>query len=374
MIRYIRFALFYYLAALIAVPIISCGPKEQATKPIIRPVRYQQVLLSGKSHVRRFSGLAKASLESRLSFRVPGMVKRVAVKVGDTVEVGQVIAELDPTDYQLQVQEAEASLAQAQAKARNAEANYERVRALYEDRNASKNDLDAARAESEYAKAAVKSGQKQLELTLLRVSYTRLKAPDKGAIAEVKVEENENVASGQVVVVLTAGSRPEVTVAMPENYITQIRQGNSVTVTFDAVSGESFEALVTEVGVAVTGLATTFPVTVQLKKADPHIRPGMAAEVAFYFSLSDGQSRLFVQPSAVGSDNKGLFVYIIEQTKPGFGIVRRHPVQIGELTADGLEIREGLNVGDLVVTAGVSRIEDGLLVKLLGTGEKESGP
>jgi multidrug efflux pump subunit AcrA (membrane-fusion protein) len=90
-----------------------------------------QVYRTGADRVRTFSGTARAGVESRLSFRVAGTVERVAVKVGDTVRPGQMLAELDPRDYELQVEDAEASLAQARARARNAESNLDRVRGLY---------------------------------------------------------------------------------------------------------------------------------------------------------------------------------------------------------------------------------------------------
>ena len=111
-----------------------------------------------------FSGLAHARIESRLSFRVRGTILRVPVRMGDTVRAGQLIAELDPTVYQVQLQEAQAGLVQAQAEARNAEANYERVRALFENENASLNELDTARAGTESTAALVRSVEKRLEL------------------------------------------------------------------------------------------------------------------------------------------------------------------------------------------------------------------
>ncbi|MFQ5627374.1 MAG: biotin/lipoyl-binding protein [bacterium] len=96
---------------------ISCGEKKQEQQKTLRPVRYQQVYASGGNRVRTFSGSAQAGVESRLSFKVAGTVQRIAVQVGDRVRVGQLIAEIDPADFQLQVQKSEASLNQAKAQA-----------------------------------------------------------------------------------------------------------------------------------------------------------------------------------------------------------------------------------------------------------------
>jgi len=344
---------------------------EETPPPEIRPVRYLRVYSTGGDRVRSFSGAARASMESILSFRVPGRLQRIAVKVGDNVRAGQLIAELDSKDYNLQMQEAEAALEQAQAQARNAASNYERVRALYENRNASRNDLDAARAADESAKAAIESVSKKLELAQSQLSYTKLTAPVEGAIATVDRDVNENIKAGDRVAMLTSGSRLEVEVGVPEILISQVREGQMVTVTFDAVPNEHFQARVTEVGVATSDRASTFPVTVLLSRENANIRAGMAAQVGFSFAAEGGRERFVVPPVAVGEDREGRFVYTVEPAKDDLGTVHRKTVTTGELSDEGLDVLSGLTDGDLLVTAGISRIEDGMTVKLLTAHEEQ---
>jgi hypothetical protein len=116
--------------------------------------------------------------------------------------------------------------------------------------------------------------------------------------------------------------------------------------------------------VAATSQGTTFPVTVVLAHENPDIRSGMAAQVAFKFESAGKKERIIVPPVAVSEDRKGRFVFIVEPEKPGFGIVHRRNVTVGELSDEGLEILEGLFDGDLLVTAGVTQIVDGQEVKL----------
>jgi RND family efflux transporter MFP subunit len=237
---------------------------------------------------------------------------------------------------------------------------------LYENNSASKTDLDAARAGQESSDAAVQASQKELELARLQLTYTRLTAPTAGDIARVDVEVNENVGVGQTVVILTAGSEIEVEVSMPEILISQVVADEEVQVEFDAIPDRVYFARVTEVGVAATGMVTTFPVTVRLAETDPGIRPGMAAVVSFAFESEDQRERYLVPTVAVGEDRDGRFVYVVEPVpeEPGYGIARRRAVTVGEITAEGLEVFRGLSDGDLVVTAGVSLITDGLKVKI----------
>ncbi len=355
-----------------ALPVAAGCSGEPPPEELIRPVRFHEVYATGGERLRTFSGVTQAGAESRLSFKVAGTVRRIHVKVGDRVRVGLLLAELDPRDYELQVEDAEAALAQARARARNAEATLDRVRGLYESNNASQADYDAARAERDSATAAVASGEKKLELARSQLSYTRLVAPVEGAISEVTAEVNENVSQGQTVVVLSSGSLPEVKVAIPEVFIARIREGQRVQVEMDALAGRQFPAVVTEVGVASTGTATTFPVTVRLESRPEGIRPGMAARVAFRIKSGGERERILLPPFAVGEDISGRFVFVVVPTGSGRGIVHRREVRIGQLTGEGLEILDGLRDGDLVVTAGVSRIEDGLEVLLPEAGTSGS--
>lgn len=351
---------------ILALVLTSCGGGEEPVREeTIRPVKYQKVLATGGTRVRAFSGAAKAGVESRLSFRVGGAILRLLVEVGDKVQKDELIAELDDTDYQLKVREAAAALVQAEAQLRNAKANFERIRALYENKNASLNDYDTTRTAVDTTAAAVQAVGRRRELALQQVTYTRLRAPSHGAISEVKAEVNENVSTGQTVVILTSGTRPEVEVAIPEQLIAQIRQGSKVAVTFDAIPGGRFSATVTEVGVASSEFATTFPVRVRLTRGDSRIRPGMSAEVAFRFGSKARGKRLWVPTHAVGEDRQGRFVYVAKPEGENLGRVARRSVQVGELTAKELEIVEGLSSGELVVTAGRTRIVDGQIVKIL---------
>ena len=99
-----------------AVLLVACGGDEPTTE-VLRPVRYVQVFATGGVLERTFSGAAHARVESRLSFRVAGAIQQIPVDVGDAVRIGQLIGELDPQDYRLQLQEAEAAVTRARAEA-----------------------------------------------------------------------------------------------------------------------------------------------------------------------------------------------------------------------------------------------------------------
>lgn len=350
------------LLALSVSLLASCGSEDegQASSPL-RPVRYIEVLLAAPDVVRSFSGVAEAGVESELSFKVEGTLESLAVGVGDAVKKGQIVSTLDDKDYRLRVQEVEASLEQAKASLRNALANYERIRALYENRSVSLTELDASRAAFESARAAEKAAINQLELAKLQLEYTRLQAPADCLVAESRVEVSENVNSGQPILLLNCGQQPKVKVSIPEAYITYVKKGQPVTITFDAVKDQFFKAEVFEVGVATEALTTTYAVTLLVQGNAEKIRSGMTAEVSFQASLANIklEKRIIVPAVAVVKDKGGSFVFVVEPKGDNRGIVSKRLVTIGSITSSGIDIGSGLADKELVVTAGVSRLVDG---------------
>ena len=117
-------------ALLLPLPLFGAGCGEEAAQPepTLRPVRFLEVESSGALVTTTLAGVTRASVESRLSFRVAGTVVAVPAAVGDEVEKGRVLARLDPADYELKVEEAEASRAQGEASLRRAQAEYDQGR------------------------------------------------------------------------------------------------------------------------------------------------------------------------------------------------------------------------------------------------------
>lgn len=355
---------------LLALTGVGCTEEIEAPAPVLRPVRVHRVeAASGQERVA-YAGVAKAGIESRLSFRVAGTLESAPARVGDRVQRGDVLARLDPTDFELSVERSEASLAQSRASLRQAEADFDRTRALYENNNASKAELDAQRAAAESAVAQVEAAQKALAQARQQLAYTELASPMAGAIAAVNIEVNENVSAGQEVFRLAGESAPEVEIRVPEIAIAQIAPGQRAEVRFDALAGRTLEATVTEVGVAALG-AATFLVTVRIDDREGAVRSGMAAEVSLWIENPAVTSlgAVYIPLLAVGEDREGRFVFILEAGEGPAAKVRRRPVEVGELGEQGLAVTAGLEVGEQVVTAGVRRLVDGMEVRAIGSGE-----
>lgn len=359
-----------YGALVAALLVTGCGQSDDSAPERLRPVRFVTVSDDSVFRDRSLTGTSKSSLESRLSFKVSGTIIRVPVQIGERLGAGDLIAEIDPASYVLQAQQAQASLVEAQANDRRAAANYDRTKGLYANSNASLNDLESARAQAESTNALVSAAGKALEIARLNVSYTKLKSDAECSIASLDIEVNENVASGQQVAAVSCGDEFEVTLDLPESLIGNVDDTTPVSIRFGAIPDEVFSGEISEVAVASTEGSAAFRVVIKVEGSHPSLRSGLAANVTFQFDADeDGNGGIVLPVAAVVNDPEGTFVFVAAPAETrGQAIVRRRDVRLGELSQSGIEIVDGLHLGDRVIVAGISVIRDGQRV-LLPTAE-----
>jgi len=350
-----------FVAAAIAVGLAACSESTEEQEDVIRPVRSTVINDDLVASLRTFSGVSRSAQESRLSFKVSGTVLSVPVNVGDKIDAGTVIASLDSSAYELQLEQAQASVEQSHAASRNARSAYERTRGLYANNNASLGDLDTARANTDSAAAQLRAARKTLQLAELNLSYTDLKVDVNCVVDSISVSVNENVSTSSEVARVNCSDELEIEVAVPESIIGNFANGRRAEIKFDAIGGKSFGGQVIEVGVTGNGVGATFPVTVLIDRAGDELRAGLAASVSFASSASE--NNYFVLPlSAIVNNTDETYVYIVITEKDNFGVIEKRAVVLGELQSGGVGVISGLEKGDRVVTAGASFVREGLSV------------
>jgi len=347
--------------------LIACGDSQRSEEEIIRPVRFEKVVYSNAITQRTFTGVTKPAIESNLSFKVSGNIEKISVRVGQQVNKGDLIANLDETDYRLQLGEANAAMSNALVQEQNSLSNYERVSNLYENGNVSVMEYERAKAAWESAKAQRESADKRVEQAGKQLSYTKLFAPINGIIGAKEAEENENVMTGNTIVQINANDLMEVLVGIPSGYISQIYEGEEVSVSFSALPGKSYTGFISEVSYVTGTGSTTYPVTIRLKETIDALRPGMAANVTLSMSARNENEDpvLIIPTTAVAEFNNQTYVFILQPADSSFGVIEKRVVRLGKLNTDGFTVLEGLNEQELVVTAGISNLYDGMKVKLI---------
>lgn len=359
----------------------SCSEKrtEEALTEFIKPIKYAQVIRAGQVNRQTYSGAVQSSKEAQLSFKVNGNINYLPIKIGDRVRKGQLIARIDAADYRVQVKQSKSNLLGAETQIKSAEsqllstrANYQRVEKLYENNSVSLSDfeqaksaLETAEAGYEAAKAQAAASEQQVQSTQNQVKYSQLVAPFSGIITAINIEENEFVGAGTPIAILNSETDLEVLVGVPEVSIGSVKRGQQVGIEFSALNSETFAGRITEVGFSNVG-RSTYPVTIRIDKPSDAIRPGMAARVQFGLKEPGKEEieQLYVPISAVGQDENGRFVYTLEPSGEAYQVARRS-IQIGELAADGFEVKDGLKEAELVATSGLKSLIVGMKVRLL---------
>jgi RND family efflux transporter MFP subunit len=384
-----------YILTLVAIVTLftNCG-EEEATQETIRPIRFAEVINSKSGQERTFSGVAQSSKETKLSFKVSGKISSLSIKIGDRVKQGQILATLDPIDYNIQLEQAKAqqksAVSQEKSSAtqiKSAEANliatrstYERIQKLYEANSVSLSEYeqskagydaaqaqyDAAVLQHEAAQTQVVTSDMQVKSANNQVNYTKLYAPFNGVITNIGIEANEIVGSGSVIAVLSTVARPEVTVGIPEAFISKIKNGDDASITFSAIPNQNFKGVVSEVAFSPVN-GSTYPLTLRIDNPSPIIRPGMAADVSFVFEEKDIKTthHLIVPAKAIGESGGNTYVFILKPSDNESYIAQKKIVTTGKLVKQGFIIKDGLKEGDFVATAGLKSLMDGMTVKLL---------
>jgi len=340
----------------------GCGKEKLQEKEIVRPVRYALVTKSSLAKTRTFSGVSVATKETKISFRISGTLEKLNLKTGQKIKKSALIGSIDDSDIQLKYKEAKAAMLNGGVQKDTAKSNLRRVRELYENDNVSLSEYEKAKNQYAAAKADLESQANRVSLQKSQLSYSKLFSPMDGIVANVLVEQNENVSAGQVIAVLTSDKDIEIEVGIPEAYVSLLKNGDVVSVRFSSAKEQTYPGVITEVSYVTSG-ASTYPVKISLPEGTS-LRPGMAADTTFTFS-TENEERILTPVNSVAKDNKGNYVFVVvDGEEKGFGTVLRRDITLGKLSNEGIAVSKGLKENDRVVTSGLSKITDKMKVRV----------
>jgi len=311
-----------------------------------------------------FPAVANAAERSHLSFRVAGEISKLYVKEGDQLKKGDLIAELDPTDYQLDVDNASARYSVVNSQ-------YKRSKPLVDKGLLAKSQFDEIAANRQIAYA-------ELQLSKLRLSFTKLRAPVDGIISRVSADQFENVQVGQQVVNIHSVESVEILIQLPDRlYVNQPNQQalEKVNAIVKVPSGNEYKAQIKEFTTEPDPATGTFTVTLSLPMPeDEYILDGMAVEVTSKGEDIGLEMNLGVQIpiEAIFNDDgeplerENKYVWVLGSDN----LVTKQLIKTGKASKDSVQVLEGLNNDQVVVIAGVSRLREGMEVQVV---EQEAG-
>lgn len=330
---------------------------------VVRAIKTITVKEQATQQVVKFSGHVAAVDSSGLSFEVGGNVETVNVDIGDRVKKGKVLAVLDPEPYQLEVDAINAELVRARGEVDKTRSQYERHKRIYEQGAGAASYLDIVEYNYKAAKSSVNYQVARLDQAKRNLRKTKLLSPYNGTIAWRAINPNEEVAAGQKLFEINASGEMEIQLAVPETTIDRIHVGDTTSITFPTLPGESTGGRISYIGSAAVE-ANAFPVKVTLTAPDKKVKPGMTAEAVLALKQDNPAKGFLVPLQALlptHEANQGyVFVY-----DPGTSIVVKKPVHGVGMDKKMAIVDEGLEEGDIIAVAGVSFLADGMEVKLM---------
>jgi RND family efflux transporter MFP subunit len=332
----------------------GCGKKEEpAPKEVVRPVKVMTVQGSGGSINMTFPGKTRANRRVDLAFKVPGPLVELPVEEGQEVKKGQLIARILPRDFKI-------NLDQAKAQAINAERQFDRYKELYIRKQVSKAEFDRFKASRDVAAAQLEDAQNALK-------DTYLKAPFDGVVAKRYVQNFEEVQAKQPIVFFQDISKIEVLVDAPETVVATIRRGEAIesTATFAVAPQKQFPLELKEFSTEADPQTQTYQVVLVMDRPKGiNILPGMTATVTGTRSAkADAAQRIVIPAIAVMEDpQEKAFVWVLKKEDM---TVHKTMVTVGEMTgSDNILVRDGLTGGEQIVTSGITKLQEGMKVRI----------
>ncbi|MDN3613102.1 efflux RND transporter periplasmic adaptor subunit [Vibrio gallaecicus] len=335
-----------YKASLVLLMTITglsgCGKElPPVPEPESRPAKIFTVSVGNNNFERDFPATTEAGDKAVLAFRVPGLLESIDVTAGQAVSKGDVLAALNPDEYQLLEK-------QARANFKLADVQYQRSKKLRKDRVVSEQDFDQAKANHNSARAVLEQAKANLR-------YTRLVAPYDGTVSLIPAENHEYISAKKGVMNIQTNQILKVVFLLPDQLLNRFSTGVETTATmvFDAFPQNSYPLTFQEVDTEADPKTGSYKVTMVMERpTDVGILPGMSGNVTV---VAEKQSATRIPKTAIVNENGKTSVWRVDSE----GIVEKANVNLDEQH----HILSGLNDGDRIVTSGVNGIEAGIKVR-----------
>lgn len=330
--------------------------KEKVEEPPpVRPLKLITIGESTSGQIRKYPGKVAAMNRVKLGFQVNGPLIERPILKGQEVKQGELLARIDPRDFQNRYDSAQAELEQTSTQ-------LERIKKAVQSGAVSQTELTNARAAFERAEANFNIAKKALE-------DTKLLAPFDAVVADIFVDNFQTVVAKQEIVSLQKIGDILVEVNVPEERMMRAKsqQGKFRFVTvFDSLPGREFDVDLYEYSLEANPMTQTYLVTFSMPVPEGiTVLPGMTATIWEYPKETDSQEEVFLVPiDAVPVDGVGqYYVWKAEQKDSGEYTVHRQDVEVGVIEGDSIRIMSGLSQGQKIAASGVHQLQEGQTVR-----------
>jgi RND family efflux transporter MFP subunit len=324
---------------------------EQPAPVLVTTVHYQSL-----TQPHTFAATVRSRVESDLGFRVSGKVAQRLVQNGDRVTSGQPLMVLDRTDFALQLEQAEAEVRAGTMSLAQAEADEKRQATLQTGGWSTPATLDKSRAAAAEARGRLTRAQRAVELARNALDYATLGADADGIITATPIEPGMVISAGQPAVRLARLGELEALVALPETFVERAH-GATGTLTLWSLAGRTYEVKLRELSPAADGATRTYAARYSIVNPDGAVRLGMSATLTLTEESSERAVRLPL--TALFDHGRGPSVWVVDDA----GRLTAHKVAVARYEGQIALIASGVDDGENVVTLGVEKLDDGVVVR-----------
>lgn len=343
----------------------GCDSSEVSVKAPIRPVKIVVVEEGQLGETMTQVGSVTAEHETLLGFQLNGRITERTVEVGDKVVAGQVVAKLDPRDAQHQLQRAKADLASAESAEKVERSNFERIQKLAATGVVSQSQLEQATATMDAAVSRLRSEQAAFKSANDNLGFTRLVAPESGVVISVSGNPGQVVGAGQEVVRIASLSQRLAVFDVPEKIILSDIKQPQIKVSLLADQSISTTGRVRDLSPQADPTTRTYRVRVELDNPPE----SMALGATVIGSVTVANSHLIHLPAAaITRKDDQPAVYVVA---PKTQTLVLKTITVDRYSDDAIFVSGGLEHGDRVVVAGVSKLRPGQPV--VDKGSKPEG-
>lgn len=376
---------FHLAAGLVVMLTLSACGEKPAPVPEIRPVRVTRALAADAQAVTTYAGEIKARYETDMSFRVGGKILARLVDAGAMVKKGQALARLDAQDANLNAAAARANLAAADSELEFAKGELARYEDLLAKKFVAQGVYDQKLNAHKAAVAKRDSAAAQSSVSGNQAGYSTLTADADGVVTAVTAEPGQVVAAGQAVVRIARLGEKDAVINVAENQLAAVKANPRARIGLWSNPGKLYAGTVREIAAAADPATRTYTVKVKIDDADEALRWGMSATVGFVAAgaaaaksaAASTASTSLSAPATAASRAILLPMTALTQiddkagARPAVWVVgadnkvKLVPVSVGNYTEQGAVIESGLAGGEMVVIAGVHKLQAGQQVKPL---------